>query len=131
MFRDNFSGVLGGTPGSFEALVAKDRCAPVERFANVTPSQIRLCVPSPHVLASKYRSMKKGKGFGEGLICSDVFSAFPDEMSRLQFPLVLKSFVRVQPPLQWKGGMLAGLRQYVEITVTFCWQMIQEKRLGS
>ena len=30
-------------------------------------------------------------------------------MSHLQFPLVLKSFVRVQPPLQWKGGTLFAL----------------------
>jgi hypothetical protein len=34
---------------------------------------------------------------------------FPEEMARIQFPLVLKSFVRVQPPLQWKGGMLCEL----------------------
>ena len=38
-----------------------------------------------------------------------MFKEFPDEVAQLQFPLVIKSFVRVQPPLQWKGGMLSEL----------------------
>ena len=30
-------------------------------------------------------------------------------MSRINYPLYVKSIVRVQPPLQWKGGLLAAL----------------------
>ena len=109
VFRDHVSLLLGGTPGTFETLVVQDRSCPSARFKDVIPSQLALCVPSPQQLAAKYRSLKRGKGFGEGLLCTDVFAAFPNEMSRLQFPLIVKSFVRIQPPLQWKGGMLHEL----------------------
>ncbi len=37
------------------------------------------------------------------------FKLFPVQLARLFFPLVVKTFVRVQPPLQWKGGMICDL----------------------
>ena len=109
IFREHFTPLLGGVARSFESLVSKDRSAPDSRFTDVHPSQLSQCVPTPNVLSRIYRGLHKGKGFGEGLICTDVFKEFPNEMSRIQFSLVLKSFVRVQPPLQWKGGMLCEL----------------------
>ena len=93
IFREHFASVLGGATFSFETLVVKDRAVSSGRFSQVKPSQLIKCVPTPIDLACKYRSLIKGKGYGETLICSDVFKEFPNEMSWIQFPLVVKAFV--------------------------------------
>jgi hypothetical protein len=109
IFREHFAQLLGGSTRTFATLVEKDRRPPCSRWNKVVPGQLVHCVPTPIDLISQYRSSAKGKGFGEGRLCTDVFREFPEEMAHIQFPLILKSFVRVQPPLQWKGGMLCEL----------------------
>ena len=50
-----------------------------------------------------------GKMWGESRICSDVYASFPELMAAIEYPLVVKTYTRIQPPLQWKGGMLCEL----------------------
>ena len=43
-------------------------------------------------------------------MCSgNVSFAFSSDFIRIYYPLVLKTYVRIQPPIQWKGGMLQEL----------------------
>lgn len=51
-----------------------------------------------------FASFKGGKAWGDSKLCSDFFKRFPLQAGQVFYPLVLKSFARVQPPLQWKGG---------------------------
>ena len=76
VFREYFSKLLGGTVQSFETLVHKDRDVQVERFQRVEPSQLALSIPLLPAIIAKFRGMKKGKGHGEDLICTDVYSCF-------------------------------------------------------
>jgi len=109
IFREHFGDLMGGTTCTFESLLVADRKVASDRYDKVVPSSIALCIPSVDELALLYRTFREGKGYGESRICTDVFKQFPDIMSRLQYPLVVKTFVRIQPPLQWKGGMLCEL----------------------
>eukprot|EP00959_Pyramimonas_sp_CCMP1952_P360680 7554071-Pyramimonas_sp.AAC.1 len=48
-------------------------------------------------------------GISEDCNGSELFKAAPLECARLFHPLVFKSVLAVQPPLQWKGGHLFEL----------------------
>ena len=40
---------------------------------------------------------------------SELFKTFPRQLAELYYPLVFKSLARLDPPLQWRGGMLHEL----------------------
>ena len=44
----------------------------------------------------------KGKACGEGLLVSDVFKLVPYHLAVAFYPLVVKTFVRIQPPFNGK-----------------------------
>ena len=60
-------------------------------------------------LLNCYSSFVKGRACGKGLLVSDVFKLFPYHLPKLFYPLVVETFVRIQPPLQWKGGVICDL----------------------
>ena len=107
-FRQHFSNLMGGEVGTFSSLVPKDRYPSASRYNNVTEDEIQ-AVPTLIDLFKCFSNFKKGKACGEGLLVSDIFKLFPFHLSRVFFPLVVKTFVRIQPPLQWKGGMICDL----------------------
>ncbi len=107
-FRQHFSNLMGGEVGTFSSLVQKDRHPSASRYNNVTEDEIQ-AVPTLIDLFKCFSNFKKGKACGEGLLVSDIFKLFPFHLSRVFFPLVVKTFVRIQPPLQWKGGMICDL----------------------
>eukprot|EP00969_Alexandrium_andersonii_P281203 12432366-Alexandrium_andersonii.AAC.1 len=53
--------------------------------------------------------MARNKAHGEDGIFNEVYLHAPRRMSMLLVPLLLKSIVRLQEPLQWKGGSLVEL----------------------
>ncbi len=63
-------------------------------------------MPTSFDLFNCYSSLVKGKACGEGFLVSGVFKSFPYHRSKLVYPLVVKTAVRIQTPLQWKGGMI-------------------------
>jgi hypothetical protein len=109
LFRGHFADLLGGTPCKFEYLVRQDRFVNSSRHDGVDPLCLPKCIPSVPDLIMLFNSYANGKGFGEGRICTDVFKKFSKHLAVYYFPLYVKTFVRVQPPLQWKGGLLAEL----------------------
>ncbi len=50
-----------------------------------------------------------GRACGEGMLVSDILKRFSVPLAKLFYPLVLKVFMRVLPPLQLKGGMVFDL----------------------
>jgi hypothetical protein len=126
IFREHFGELLGGNTCSFESLVAKDRINGSDRFDGVEPSSLPLSLPTVSDLALLYRTLVDGKGFGENRVCTDVFRHFPDLMSRLQYPLIVKVYVRMQPPSNGKVVCyvnclrIRGHLLFVAIIGTFC-----------
>ncbi len=109
VFRNHFSDLLGGETSTFETLVHSDRKCSSDRFEGVSPECLSTCIPTiPDLILSNNKNTRN-KGFGESLICTNVLKDFPIDYAILTYPLVLKSFVRIQPPLQWKGGVLVEL----------------------
>ena len=60
-------------------------------------------------MRSGLRRRKPGKGHGENNISNGFLRFFAEEVTNLEYPLYIKSFLRMQPALQWKGGMAAAL----------------------
>ena len=59
-------------------------------------------VPTLIDLFKCFMKFSKGKACGEGLLVSDVFKLFPYHLAVVFFPLVVKTFVRIQPPSNGK-----------------------------
>ncbi len=108
-FRDHFSDLMGGEVGTFAALIQKDRGVPESRFSGVDTNCLDYVVPTLFDLFNCYAKFIRGKATGESRLASDVFRKFPLLMARVYYPLVLKSYLRIAPPLQWKGGMICDL----------------------
>ena len=109
IFRDHFCKVLSGFPQSFETLVHDDAFPSDRRFERIDPSIAFDVIPSLSDVVAGFARFKGGKAWGESRICSDIFKRFPFQVGQQIYPLVLKTFTRLQPPLQWKGGVLCEL----------------------
>ena len=108
-FREHFAKLMSGNVGSFAALVQNDRVSFCDRFENVSTDGLIFNIPMISDLANIFNCFAKGKACGEGKLVSDVFKFFGPTMAELFFPLVVKTCTRIQPPLQWKGGMICDL----------------------
>ena len=109
VFREHFCNVLAGFPQAFETLVVDD-CLPSDcRLQRIDPLVAFDVIPSLSDVVAGFSRFKGGKAWGESQVCSDIFRRFPFEVGQAIYPLVLKTFSRVQPPLQWKGGVLCEL----------------------
>ena len=86
-----------------------DRSVPSDRYENVSPGCLPNCTPTEAELIVLNSSMVKGKSFGEGRICTHGHKSFSRQLAKWALPLIIKMYVRVQPPLQWKGGQLTEL----------------------
>ena len=113
-FRSHFSSTMSAKTLTYGEVVQKDRdeynsIGCLDRFKNVSFNDLCLQIPSPSEVIDMHSMSKKGKAPGEDLCSGNVLSAFPVEFMRIYYPLVLKTYVRIQPPIQWKGGMLQEL----------------------
>ena len=97
---------MGGGVGTFASLVQRDRASSADRYDNVSGNDIIGCMPTLFDLIKCYSSFVKGKACGEGLLVSDVFKSFPVHLSRIFYPLVVKTFVRIYPPPPYNGKVV-------------------------
>lgn len=113
IFRHHFSQQLDGQTVSFESLVIKDRyidsSISQEQLNSLTLENVANYLPTLFNLTGLMSRTPSFKAFGEDLIMGVLNNMFPKNIVRLLYPLAFKSFVRVGPPLQWKGGMLQEL----------------------
>ena len=88
---------MGGAIGTFAILIQKDREPPADRYDKVSEDDVVASVPTFFDLFNCCSSFVKGKACGEGLLVSGMFKLFPYHLSKLFYPLVVKTFVRIQP----------------------------------
>ena len=108
-FREHFLDLMEAKTTPFASLISDEQCPPSSRYDGI---DMQLCwdqIPSPYDLMGMYRKIKKGKAPEENVLAGFVYKHFYEPIAMTMYPLVLKSFVRIQPPLQWKGGMLCEI----------------------
>ena len=70
-------------------------------YASELDSQL---VPSLFEMERLYASICRGKAAGVDSIPPEAFAAAPQAMARLYHPIIVKSVLRFEEPLAWKGG---------------------------
>lgn len=136
-FRRHFSSLLGGFTRTFATLVQEDRNVDSKRLETVQPDMLETSLPSEGSLCMMYRAMTPNKGFRESRVCTNVYKAFPEIMASIEFPLVVKSYTRIQPPSNGREGCWLSCSKIKDLPV--CVMLIgtcfllttPENRLGS
>ena len=112
-FRNHFSKTMSASCVSYASVICKDRDnnndESKDRFKHINHSTLWKEVPTPSDIVVMNANSKKNKAPGEDLCSGNVLATFALELMHVYYPLVLKTFMRVQPPIQWKGGMLQEL----------------------
>ena len=108
-FREMFAEQLGGTTTPFSMLI--DKCR-----REVCSRQMPIAI-ARHVVSCLLGASSSAHAFawsslgapGEDCILGRIYRLFPRMFSSMFFPLVFKTYCRLDPPLQWRGGLLHEL----------------------
>eukprot|EP00973_Karenia_brevis_P015578 2132039-Karenia_brevis.AAC.1 len=109
-WMDHFAKALCGKPTTFEQLVSRHRArtaqdvqavARMEKDVGVVPSLLGVTQALVH--------LNGAKGCGEDLIGPEVAVACGRQLAKVLHPLYVKSALRVEAPLQYKGGQIVEL----------------------
>ena len=108
-FREHFSKLMCAKVMPLSEVIDASRIDQCDRYEGINLEHAWKAIPSPTDVHHMNLSAKKDKAPGENLLVGRVHSnpKFSEVISRIQYPLVLKSFVRVQPSIQWRGGDVA------------------------
>jgi len=110
IMQKHFAGVMKAEISNFSAIINRDTLQDNDgRFKEVDPKEIWKSLPSSTRTYPKYRARKKGKAGGEDNITGDPISTFAKYLLPTLTPLNIKSYVRMSPPIQWKGGQVVAL----------------------
>ena len=109
-WRQHFAAKLRAAVVTFDALL-------IESLANQVGSLDRMhacgvdwsVVPSVYDVARLLAKGKAHKAAGEDGLPHELFAIAPMQFAAIFHPLWLKSALRIQEPLAWKGGMFANL----------------------
>eukprot|EP00973_Karenia_brevis_P021863 3005419-Karenia_brevis.AAC.1 len=66
-------------------------------------------MPPPSELRFAFWASDENKANGEDLMHGKVMKRSADALSKIFFPIYVKTFLRLAAPLQWRGGMLIEL----------------------
>jgi len=105
-FREHFADLMQGREMSFMSVVEKDRNDTRDRYGSIQFDTCWKSIPSPTDVVAMALNAKVGKAPGENKIVGKAHKMFASLFAYTYFPLVLKMFVRIQPPIQYKGGMI-------------------------
>jgi len=111
VFREHFASQLGGSECLLSDLVVNDlnSLSMHDRAAPYPPSDgILDSLPGLNGLAQYFALASKG-AFGEDKCPGKISKKIPRLMAAFYYPLVFKTFCRLQPPIQWMGGILHEL----------------------
>ena len=113
-FRDHFSKTMSAKTLTYGEVIQKDRdeanyTGCFDRYSGISNTDLHIQIPSPSEIIGMHSMSKKGKAPGEDLCSGNVLSRFSLDLMQIYYPLILKTFIRIQPPIQWKGGMLQEL----------------------
>ena len=111
--QKHFAKTMHSNITDFEIVVEKELsqsyCGAQERFDGIITSDLIIAMPSPTQMRSGLLKRKKGKGHGENNITNGYLHDFAEDITYLEWPVYVKTYLRIQPPLQWKGGMACVL----------------------
>ena len=109
-FRNYFAKTMSAKTITYGDVIQKDRdeCNSIgshDRLKHVTVDDLFEQIPNPSEVIEMHSMSKKGKAPGEDLCSGNVLSAFSLDFICVYRPVVLKTYVRIQQPIRWKGGM--------------------------
>ena len=81
----------------------------MEEVIQLTQSDVIQYLPTLSDIVSQFKRTPGGKAYGEGLVAGKLLRHHFEFLAPFYYPLYFKSFVRVCPPVQWKGGFLHNL----------------------
>ena len=105
-FREYFCKLMQGTESSFEEVVVKDRITSADKYSGLDFSSCWKPIPSPTDVVNMKLLANANKAIGENCRVGRTDKFFPLTMLKVSYPLVVKTYVRLQPAIQWKGGMI-------------------------
>lgn len=68
-------------------------------------------LPTRQLLEAAFRKVRTRRAPGPDLVPSELLAIAPAEMARIFYPLLLKFSLRLEEPVQWKGGTLVALHK--------------------
>ena len=110
IFREHFRKSLDATSVSFEGLVlaSRDRGSHGSCEGIVQGDLLEL-IPPISVVSAECRAVKQGRAYGEDLQASALFKKHATSMAEVIQSCRVKSVMSLQPPIQFRGGMLCEL----------------------
>ena len=110
-FREHFTKSLQGKQMPFQELVKINRVHNQNKkhVCNESIESFASSCPALMDIASSMSSSKPNIAWGENNICPKIYKHLSSTLAALYYPLILKTWARIEPPLQWKGGILCEL----------------------
>ena len=97
---------MHGDEKPLSMIIDAERGSKDDRYGEIPLCEFWKAVPSPTEVVQMQMCAKTSKAPGENIIIGSVHKQHPHVMGTLYYPLVLKTFVRLQPPIQYRGGMV-------------------------
>jgi len=110
-FREYYCQLMNGTESSFEDVVVKDRITSPSKYNGLDFDSCWKSIPSPTDVVNMKLFANANKATGENCRVGKTDKSFPLTMLKVSYPLVVKTDVRIQPAIQWKGGMIHEIFQ--------------------
>ena len=112
MWQQNFVNKLAGTVRSFADILSQNLETQQHKFQQMCDKKVTLSiadVPTQHDVVQLCRTAPNNRGHGNDLLPGEIHRAAPETIGALLHPLYVKSLLRVQEPLTWKGGTISEL----------------------
>jgi len=110
VFRDHFAGQQSGVSMPFSHIISLDRSDLANlRFPSYDFKYFIDSIPLPSCIMSQFALTDPSKTWGEDPIVGILLKKFPKLFTSVLYPVLLKSYFYMAPPIQWKGGMLHEL----------------------
>ena len=110
--RDHFSQQLAGSTHLFSDLVctAQTDVCPMTHahLSESTQYDVLHFIPTLQQVSSQLKKCPQ-RAFGDDSICSKLFKSHHTLLAQQLFPIVVKSWLHLAPPIQWRGGPLKEL----------------------
>jgi hypothetical protein len=104
---DHFASLLCGQRTSMSRLIQKDREDNCATASDLIIDRVDWnLIPSVSKVAQTFAHLQPLVGLSEDRNGSEIFKAAPLACAKALHPLIVKSALALQPPIQWKGGHL-------------------------
>ena len=92
VFRDHFCNTLHGTVQSCSALISESSYPDACRYDGIESSSLAANSQTPVECLKLFKSLVKGKGWGESRIDTDTWMCFRDALLPIWYPIVVTTF---------------------------------------